>query len=82
MIQISLQELHEAAEELQKGNRQRIDGIALELYLAMWEIVGPLIHDSIENAIKAGSFKLAIISLLLKKKTWTLWMPQSTDLSL
>lgn len=68
---ITLDELHEAARSLQRGKSPGMDGIPPELYLAVWDIVGPLMLDSINFAIKGGSFhrdqKLAIITLLLKK---------------
>lgn len=67
---ITLHELHEAARSLQRGKSPGMDGIPPELYLAVWDIVGPLILDSINFAIEKGSFhrdqKSAIIILLLK----------------
>lgn len=53
---ITLHELHEAAKSLKRGKSPGIDGIPPELYLAIWDVVGPLILKSINFALKKDLF--------------------------
>lgn len=68
---ITLNELKEAVAEMQRGKAPGWDGIPPELYLAFWELLGPLLHSMIVHSIDVGSFSrdvnMALISLLLKK---------------
>lgn len=68
---LTLEELHSAAKSLKKGKSPGPDGIPPELYLAVWDIVGPLILNSMNFAIKHGMLhrdqNIALIILLQKK---------------
>ncbi|KAG1924766.1 hypothetical protein F2P79_025947, partial [Pimephales promelas] len=56
---------------MNKGKAPGLDGLPPELYLAIWDLIGPLLLDSINFAIDTGCFhrdqNTALISLLLKK---------------
>lgn len=68
---LNLEELHGALKSLQRGKSPGLDGLPPELYLELWEMIGPLVLDSFNTAISRGEFhrdqKVALISLLLKK---------------
>lgn len=68
---ITLNELYNATKSLRKGKSPGPDGIPPELYLAIWDIVGPLIFHSINHAVDCGKLhrdqNVALITLLLKK---------------
>lgn len=48
-----------------------LDGLPPELFLELWDIIGPLILNSINHALLNGSFhrdqNTSLISVLLKK---------------
>lgn len=66
-----LEEFHNAAKSLKKGKSPGPDGIPPELYLAVWDVVGPLILNSMNYAIKHGMLhrdqNIVLIILLHKK---------------
>lgn len=68
---ISLKELESAVKSLNRGKSPGLDGLPPEFYVVFWDQVGPLILDSINYAIKQGSFhrdqRNALITVLLKK---------------
>lgn len=68
---ISMEELESAVKSLNKGKSPGLDGLPPEFYLAFWDQVEPLILDSMNFAIKQGSFhrdqRNALITLLLMK---------------
>lgn len=68
---ISMEELESAVRSLNRGKSPGLDGLPPEFYVVFWDQVGPLILDSINFAIKQGSFhrdqRNALITLLLKK---------------
>lgn len=68
---LTLKEFHNAAESLREVQSPGPGGIHPELYLAVWDIVGPLILSSINYAIKYGVLhrneNIALIVLLHRK---------------
>ena len=53
---ITLDELHTAVKLTNRGRSPGIDGIPAELYLELWNIVGPIWLDTINSAIEKGFF--------------------------
>lgn len=70
-LETVLKLLHRALKCLNKGKSPILYGLPPELYLELWDIVGTLMHDSFNFAVKNGTFhrdqKTALITLLLKK---------------
>ncbi len=68
---LTLLELQEALSLMQKGKSPGLDGLPPELFLELWDIVGPLLLNSLNYALDAGSFhrdqNTSLISVLLKK---------------
>ncbi len=68
---ISFSELKDTSDSMPKAKALGLDGIPPELLLCLWDLVGPVILDSIKFLLSTGSFnrdqKIALISLLLKK---------------
>lgn len=68
---ITLDELHEALKDMNRGKSPGWDGIPPEMYLAFWDDLGPILLEMIQQAINEGSFNrdinTAIITLLHKK---------------
>lgn len=68
---ITLEELTNAINSMNKDRSPGLDGIPPELYSAFWSQLGPLLLNMINFSISQGSFtdgsNVAIISLLLKK---------------
>lgn len=68
---VTLDEVSTALRSLNRGKSPGLDGIPPELLLLVWDIVGPLLLNSINYALETGSFhrdqNMALISLLLKK---------------
>lgn len=53
---ITLEELLKAVKATNKGRTPGIDGIPVELYLALWDILGPLWLETLNYATDKGSF--------------------------
>lgn len=57
---------------LQRGKYPGLDGIPPELYLELWDYIGPFMLDSFKFATEKGIFhrdqKTSLTSLLLKKE--------------
>uniref|UniRef100_A0A3Q3GDX3 Reverse transcriptase domain-containing protein n=1 Tax=Labrus bergylta TaxID=56723 RepID=A0A3Q3GDX3_9LABR len=68
---LTLSALKEALKSMQKGKSPGLDGLPPELLLELWDIIGPLILDSLNDAFDIGSFhcdqNTSLISVLLKK---------------
>ncbi len=68
---ITLDEVRDAAQVMQRGKSPGIDGIPPEFYTCFWEQLGPFLLDMINSSIEKGRFSrdvnTALISLLLKK---------------
>lgn len=68
---VSLDGLHMAPKDMNRGKSPAWDGIPPEFYLTFWPEMGPLLLEMIHTAIRKGSFNrdvnTAIISLLHKK---------------
>lgn len=68
---ITINELKEAALDMNSGKSPGLDGIPPEIYTTFWDSLGPLLFDMIQSSLDRGSFSrdvnIAIISLLLKK---------------
>ena len=68
---LTLGEIHRALLALNRGKAPGPDGFPPELYMELWEVVGPLLLSSYEEAIAKGEFhrdqRTALITLLLKK---------------
>lgn len=71
-IPITLEELpvHTAVKLTNRGRSPGIDGIPVELYLELWNIIGPIWLDTINTAIEKGFFhrdlNTALVSVLYK----------------
>lgn len=67
---ITLDELYKAVKLTNRGRSPGIDGIPAELYLELWNILGPIWLNSINSAIRKGYFhkdlNTALISVLHK----------------
>ena len=67
---LTLHELHTAVKLTNRGRSPGIDGIPAELYLELWNIIGPIWLDTINAAIGKGCFhkdlNTALISVLPK----------------
>ena len=67
---ITLDELLQAVKGTNKGRTPGIDGIPVELYLAIWDVVGPLWLETLNYAIEQGFFhrdlNTALITVLPK----------------
>lgn len=68
---LQIEELLNALKCLNKGKSPGLDGLPPELFLELWDMVGPLMLNSFNFAIQSGTFhrdqKTALITLLLKK---------------
>ncbi len=51
-----VEEFHVSLKSLQKGKSLGLDGLPLELYLEMWDLVGTLMLNSFNFAIEHGVF--------------------------
>lgn len=54
---LELEELRGAMEAMKKNKCPGPDGVPVELFLAMWATVGPLVLQTINNGIEAGEFQ-------------------------
>lgn len=70
-VPLTLSELKEALNLMQKAKSPGLDGLPTELFLELWDIIGLLLLDSINFALNTGSFhrdqNTSLISVLLKK---------------
>lgn len=68
---ITLDDLKEAVQSMQKGKSPGLDGIPPEFYITFWDQLGPFLLDMIQSSIERGELSrdvnTALISLLLKK---------------
>lgn len=68
---ITLDDLKEAVQSMQKGKSPGLDGIPPEFYVTFWEQLGPYLLDMILFSLDKGELSrdvnTALISLLLKK---------------
>lgn len=68
---MSLVELKEAIQEMQRGKSPVLDGLPPKFFLMFWELLGLLLLYMIQFSINEGSFfrdvNIALISHLLKK---------------
>ncbi len=67
---LTLLELKEALSSMQKGKSPGLDGLPPELFLELWDVIGPLLLNSLSNyALDTGSFhrdqNTSLISVLL-----------------
>ena len=53
---ITLEELLNAVKATNRGRTPGIDGIEVELYLELWDILGPIWLDTLNYAIEKGAF--------------------------
>lgn len=65
---ITLSEVKEALESMNKEKAPGLDGLPPELYLVIWDLLGPLLLNSLNFAIDTGCFyrdqNTALISLI------------------
>lgn len=68
---ITLDELFEAAKALGKNKAPGKDGVLMEFYLNMWELMGPillkLLEDGLANGCLVGDLTEGVLILLAKK---------------
>lgn len=71
---------------MSKGEGPGVDGLPLELYLELWDLLGPLLLNSINFFINLGSFhrhqNIALISLILIKGKNPFYCPSYRPISL
>lgn len=69
---ITLEELKLAAASMNRHKSAGLDGILPELILEIWDLVGPLLLNSIQHSLDVGYFhgdeRAALLSLLLKTR--------------
>lgn len=67
---LTLEELRSAAVSMTRHKSPGLDGIPPELFVELWDLVGPLLVKSIQHSLDVGYFhrdqRTALISLLLK----------------
>lgn len=67
----TITELKDALSSMKKGKSPGLDGFPPELFLELWDSIGPLLLNSINHALSIGSFhhdqNTSLISVLLKK---------------
>ena len=70
-ILLTLLELKEASNLIQKAKSPGLDGLPPELFIELWDVMGPLLLDSLNSAIDTGPFhhdqNTSLISVLPKK---------------
>lgn len=67
---MTLEELLKALKATNKGKTPGIDGIPVELYLELWDVLGPVWLDTLNYAIERGAFhrdlNTALITVISK----------------
>ena len=67
-----LEELHSAAKSFRRGRTPGCDGLPVELYVALWDLVGPDLLELYEEMVVEGrmppSLREGMITILYKRK--------------
>ncbi|KAK3530622.1 hypothetical protein QTP86_029314 [Hemibagrus guttatus] len=82
--ELSLEELHEALQRMEKGRASGIDSLPAEFYKAFWAVIGQDVLDVLRDSIRRGELPLscrrAVLTLLPKRGDLTHlknWRPVS-----
>ena len=81
-IDLSLEELTTAVDQMASGRSPGLDGLPIDFFKTLWNIIGPDLHEVFLDCLKSGllpvSCRRAVLSLLPKKGDLALlknWRP-------